>query len=634
MLDPFGAAPRLAVEAAWAGYRVLVAANNPISRSLIEWCANPPAEDDLQAALAELAATHRGDERIEPHIKSLYTSECSQCGQPVLVEYFVWERQAAAPFAKVYHCLKCGESGEHPASPADAARAAQFSASGLHRARALERVAALNDPDRAHAEEALSVYLPRAVYALFTLINKLDGLSLSAARRGCLQALLLYACDQASSLWAYPTERERPRLLATPHRFRENNIWLALEQGIHLWSSEQTRVPLVFWPDLPPVEGGICLFEGRLKDLPATDVSEKIGKVAAGLAALPRPNQAFWTLSALWAGWLWGREAVGPFKNVLRRRRYDWAWHTAALFSAMGSLDTILAEGAPFWGLVGEAEPGFLSAALTAAAEAGFDLEGICVQDETSQAQITWKRSAGRPLETTPAGRAHPCAAQGAIQYLQERGEPADFLLTQGAALAALAQEGKILVAPKIEEAPHAGETRREAPAEPGPAHHFNNLQSVLKDVFTYRGGFRRFEGSDQALDVGYWWLRDASKAGPPLSDRVEVALVRYLQQHPGCTLAEMEGVLCEAFPGLFTPDQELIQVCLESYGEQQPSEGGGLEAARPGYAFRATLRPGPHAPVDRPPGRAARVCAGRRALRRGHPKRKARCPGAFSMAG
>jgi hypothetical protein len=584
VLDPFGASPRLAVEAAWAGYRVLVAANNPISRSLLEWSANPPSEAELRASLADLAAAFKGNERLEPHIKSLYLTECARCGAPVMAEYFLWERQAAAPFAKYYRCPNCDDSGEHPTSQSDEARAAQFSASGLHRARALERVAALNDPDRLHAEEALTVYLPRAVYALFTLINRLDGLSLPALRRSHLQALLLNACDQANTLWAHPTLRERPRLLATPHRFRENNIWLALEQGVHLWSNQQSKVPLVNWPNLPPAEGGISLYEGRLKDLMAAEMHSKIGEIAAVVTALPRPNQAFWTLSALWAGWLWGRDAVGPFKSVLRRRRYDWAWHTAALSSAFASLEAMLPVGTPVWGLVGEAEPGFITAALTAAEETGLDLEGLCLRDENIQAQITWRRKAPASLEKAPTGFARQCAVQGALDFLQERGEPAEYLHFHSAALTAMAQEHKLLVFPKMDEASRDHQTGREEVPEPTPAQHFAGLQTLLKEVFTYRAGFRRFEGSEQSLDVGYWWLRDEEKASLPLADRLEAALVRYLQGHPGCTLMELDTALCEAFPGLLTPNLELIQVCLDSYGEQKPA-GSGAWSLGPGDA-------------------------------------------------
>ena len=406
VLDPFGASPRLAIEAAQAGYRVLVAANNPIARFLTEMAANPPARAEFQAALSELAAAYKGDERIEPHLRALYETECAACGQKVMAEAFIWERAAQergadGPQAAIYQCPACGNSGEHPATPADLRRAAQFTSGGLHRARALERVAPPHDPDRAHAEEAIEAYLPRAVYALFTLINKLDGLSLPEGRMRCLHALLLSACERGNKLWAYPTERERPRSLLTPPRFRENNLWLALEQAVERWEAapDGIPVPLAVWPNQPPETGGICLFEGRLKDLAACLPDLPIQAVAS---ALPRPNQAYWTLSALWAGWLWGREAVGPFKSVLRRRRYDWGWHTSALHAALGHLAPLLGEGTPFLGLIGENEPGFLTAALAAADAAGFDLQGLALRPETGQAQIAWRQR--RPRPAAPAG--------------------------------------------------------------------------------------------------------------------------------------------------------------------------------------------------------------------------------------
>src|SRR5215216_4921322 len=51
LLDPFGFSPRLVLEAARAGYRVIVTVNNPINRFLLEMSANPPAEADFKAAL-------------------------------------------------------------------------------------------------------------------------------------------------------------------------------------------------------------------------------------------------------------------------------------------------------------------------------------------------------------------------------------------------------------------------------------------------------------------------------------------------------------------------------------------------------------------------------------------------------
>src|SRR5512132_511087 len=64
VLDPFGFSVRLVLEAARAGYRVLVTVNNPITRFLLEMSANPPLEGDFKAALADLAASKKGDERL------------------------------------------------------------------------------------------------------------------------------------------------------------------------------------------------------------------------------------------------------------------------------------------------------------------------------------------------------------------------------------------------------------------------------------------------------------------------------------------------------------------------------------------------------------------------------------------
>src|SRR6185369_9012160 len=67
LLDPFGFSPRLALEAARSGYRVLVTVNNPITRFLLETFAEPPPESEFTAALADLSAFKKGDERLGAH---------------------------------------------------------------------------------------------------------------------------------------------------------------------------------------------------------------------------------------------------------------------------------------------------------------------------------------------------------------------------------------------------------------------------------------------------------------------------------------------------------------------------------------------------------------------------------------
>jgi DNA-directed RNA polymerase subunit M/transcription elongation factor TFIIS len=566
VLDPFGAAPRLTLEAARAGYRVLVAANNPVSRILLEMGAFSTDVNEYQAALAELASAYKGGERIEPHIRSLYTTECANCKYPLMADYFLWERSADFPSARCYTCPRCGDSGERPASEKDKDRAATYAKGGLNRARALERVVSPNDPDREHTEEALAVYLPRALYALFTLINKMDTLDISPARRERLSALLLSACDQANTLWAHPTTRDRPRQLSVPTLFRENNVWLAMEQSINQWVSSGPALDVTQWPLIPPRQAGITLYEGRLKDLAREFPALKIEAV---LAALPRPNQAFWTLSALWAAWIWGREAVGPFKSVLRRRRYDWGWHTAALSSAFHSLAQVLEAGTPVFGLLGEAEPGFLSAALLAGAEAGFDLEGLALRTESGQAQIHWQQTSGHVHPISKPVKFTRIAREAAVAALKERGQPVNYLSIHAAALAALAEQkafpGEREV--KTQQVPHPRQ-------EESPAELYSRLQNGLKEVFTFRSGFLRFDGSEVSLEVGNWWLLNEEGAALPIYDRVEMAIWRRLQERHTCTLEELDHHLCEVFPGLLTPHIDLIQHCLQSYAEQLPGEG------------------------------------------------------------
>src|SRR5574340_738136 len=222
LLDPFGFSARLPAEAARAGYRVLVTVNNPVTRFLLELEADPPADVDFKAALAELAASKRGDERLEAHLQSLYTTRCAQCGRDIQATEFLWKGGEDAPYARVYHCMECGDTGERPATGDDVQRAREVAAAdGLHRSRALERVAARGDPERPHVQEALQHYLPRPLYVLTTLINHLESLNLPARRRRAITASILVACDAGNTLWGLRDQRPRPKQLSTPDEFRE-----------------------------------------------------------------------------------------------------------------------------------------------------------------------------------------------------------------------------------------------------------------------------------------------------------------------------------------------------------------------------------------------------------------------------
>ena len=545
ILDPLHSTPQLALEAARAGFRVLVASNNPILTFVLETLAQAPARGEFLAALAELGSARRGDERLELHFRSLYQSECASCHQPLQPQAFLWRKGELQPYGRLYHCAHCGDEGERPVTSADLERLNLPGNPNLHLARAIERIALPGDPLREQAQEIAQFFLPRSLYFLTTLINRIEGLSLPDSRRRLLIALALCACDDANSLWPYPDARSRPRQLTIPPVFRENNLWQALEAGIDDWCRDDSPVPLTQWPARPPSSGGICLYPGRLKALLPLPADLPVKAV---VTYLPRPNQALWTLSAVWSGWLWGREAVAPLRTALERQRYDWHWHSQALRSVLALISQLLPAEISTWAVMPECVPGFLSAAVLAAETAGLHLEGLALQEEAELAQFLWRRAPSpRPR---PGGRpVEPVLHQAIREHIQRTGEPAPYLSLHAAGLEALAREN---VFPEgTQELTGDSLTRLQ-----------NSFNRVFKTPV-----FSRYERQpSQNIETGWWWLADAPTGELTLADQVEIELVKWLIKNPGRTLPEIETALCQIFPGLLTPSVDLMRVCLDSY--------------------------------------------------------------------
>jgi hypothetical protein len=297
---------------------------------------------------------------------------------------------------------------------------------------------------------------------------------------------------------------------------------------------------------LPP-SGGILLYEGRIKDL-AEVVKE--APIQAVIGVIPRPNQAFWTLSALWAGWLWGREAAEPFKAALRRRRYDWGWQASALHAALHHVFDLLPLSTPFFGLLAEAEPGFLAATLMAASTAGFDLRAQAMRTAHDPIQLLWQR--GERLYREREVVNLDAIRKALHEHLRELGEPAAYLQLHAAGLATQAQ-GHGLMRPEQD----FDEALREVGS--------NIQQAIQSDV-----KLERMDAEERSLEVGLWDLKEGEQRAEPLADRVEKAVVTFLQKHPASTLLELERGLYPEFPGLLTPSKALVGAVLESYGVEE----------------------------------------------------------------
>jgi hypothetical protein len=131
-------------------------------------------------------------------------------------------------------------------------------------------------------------------------------------------------------------------------------------------------------------------------------------------------------------------------------------------------------------------------------------------------------------------------------------GEPAAYLQLYAAGLAAQAQ-GHGLMRPEQD----FDEALREVGS--------NIQQAIQSDV-----KLERMDSEERSLEVGLWDLKQGEKRAEPLADRVEKAVVTFLQKHPFSTLLDLERGLYPEFPGLLTPSKALVGAVLESYGVEE----------------------------------------------------------------
>jgi hypothetical protein len=558
IFDPFGASPMVALEAAREGYPVVVAANNPVNHFVLEKTLQPYTQEALQAALAQLSAIPKNGSRMEMALLDLYRSECNRCGQDVIVEYFVWEKELGGPTHKVYTCDHCAFAGEASATEEDWNRAADYSRKGLQHAIALEQVAPSGDPDRQHAEAALGVYPGRAIYALVTLLNKVNQGTYDDDLRNAIRALLISAFDAGNAMWSYPEGRLRPRQLTASARFKENNIWRALERAVGTWALNPDPIDIAEWKpgeEIIPGKVSIAAF-------PAREVAEAMGKgnIAAIISVPPRPNQAYWSLSALWTAWLWGSEAAASIKVALRRRRYDWAWHAGALRTVLSGIVEYLDEETTGVIYIPEAEPGFLEAALTGFDASGFTLQGRAFRAAEEQAFLQWKYTGDDP-PTWDEDLGRQLVNRSLRDSVIMIGEPVPFAILHTSAWSELARKRMIASAIRSE--------KRQA------LQHINEW--IEQDLRTPTNWEHLTRGVE--IESGSYWFAGSTPSDDPLFDRVERMVLGLLRTVDEVGEVELDRRVCEAFPGISTPDRRLVLACLHSYAERR---GDGLWTLRP----------------------------------------------------
>jgi hypothetical protein len=362
-----------------------------------------------------------------------------------------------------------------------------------------------------------------------------------------LEALTLTVLDKANKLWPIKEQDKRPLVVYTPVQYLEVNIWKALEGSIDIWRANKNPIEICNWPKIPDSGGGISIYSGKISKLIDSEISKDI---AAAVTVFPRLNPAYWSFSALWAGWLWSKKTSQTFVNILNIQQFDWAWHSSALTDTNKLLSNILPMKTKYFGVIADTNSQFNNAVVLAGNLSGFDLLSISPRPEANQIQLIWNRDEKDTPKSSSDTPVH-LINKSAKEYLHLIKEPSPYINLQFAALEGLARQFKM---------EQLGMSYQER---------YQKLETNLKIGISSQNGILRFGGSDRNPEEGKHWLDEYHHSENPLSDQIEHAVFNELVNSEEIGLEELDINICGQFPGTLTPSKLYIEEVLRSYANE-----------------------------------------------------------------
>lgn len=555
LIDPFSANPILPVELAVNGFKVLCSQSNPNIKLMTEVMCRENAKQEISDSVNKLLIARQGSVTLEDTLKSLYATPCAGCRKMIQADGFVWEKGSKHPISRVYTCPHCGDSGERKISAHDLQNLNQLGKLDIYQARAKQRVGVKNSYQEESLALALACYLPRSLYVCMLLINRFEMLSLEEDVAKFLRAALLTVFNDAHSLRHWPFREYRFIQLSIPQKFFEKNLFLSLVNSIDKWPTFDQTIDVSYWPELPSENGGICFYQRKLsknKDL----LPEK--EKTAITTIIPRPGQAFWTFSAIWAGWLWGKNAVKPLRSAFGRRRYDWFWFAKAVNQSINRIKPSIKDNTKVYGLFPYFSPNLTYGLFTGMHTAGFKLTGAAFRQESYLLQCEWA-SKEFPIKSKESNMEIESIIQNC---LNEVGEPVDFqnILMQVVTQMTFNNLTKVNIE-TIDETDFSRLNNR--------IKKFSNIQHFLTLL------------SSETQSGSKYWLFNDRKSQEPRSERMEAYIFEVLQHANEISKASLCQLVCTKFNGLLTPEAALFHSIVHAYAEEI-SEGCGVFKLRP----------------------------------------------------
>src|SRR2546428_9298921 len=177
VLDPL-AYPWSAADAAErADRRGVARSREPLGEWARRVIAQAPPGDEILAALDRVGESALVGTPHRIAMRELYGSSCATCRGPVIVEAFLWERDASVPTKKAFRCGICAREGRalliEAANDDDAAASHRLEQRGMAYWQFVERFGP--DPAaQALGESVAALYTPRNLTALMATLRAIE----------------------------------------------------------------------------------------------------------------------------------------------------------------------------------------------------------------------------------------------------------------------------------------------------------------------------------------------------------------------------------------------------------------------------------------------------------------------------
>jgi hypothetical protein len=446
-------------------------------------------------------------------------------------------------------------------------------------------------------DELLDLYTSRNLYALQTIANKIDAELHDPALAAVLRLALAACLLPASRLNGYPGRVASLRISGGHVRQpasryqREANVWRLFESAvgdvrIAVAALGHDRRPARFAAGLDDLGGVAAANVFWIRCRPAVIgqylPADHADMVLSSLADAPSVDEL--SFEYLATGWLIGREAAETLRLEplfgSAPAHSDGAQATALRHAVASAAGALKPDGWFVLMMEGD-DPDRLLSAATAGAAAGLELvdvihreskrsgDGLTLHFRKPSAEDRLRDAVQpRPLRlgAEEGHLTYPELADAidhaAVELLRARGEPAGLTRVAAAVVLGLQRSGllrRVAVA----------RANGEGDGEPAPDARLERSGAALLATLLREELWRDEHRSLVRLgedDHPQWWLREPELAEAPLADRVEWSTFSILSTAGRLDEQGFLDRIYALFPGLDSPDEELVRACLAAY--------------------------------------------------------------------